>query len=137
MAQIPAISNLRTEDFPGQEKWISRLFFPLNQFLETVTNAINGNITHGDNIPCQTQQLLFVYGAITDFPKIFKWTLPVAPVEIRVCSATENGTAIAMAVAWSYSAGTVTISQLLKLTSTGVVPMTSGATYNVVLRGLT
>lgn len=133
---IPSITTIRTEDFPEQKGWISRLLLPINQFLLSVTTAINGNITFGDNIPCQTQTLAFVYGAATDFPKTFAYRIVNKPVELRVCAATENGVAVAIGINWSFSNGNVSISDFFKISSAGVSELTVGASYNIVLRGL-
>lgn len=140
---VPVISTLRTEDFPSEEKWISRLLLPINSFLLAATSAFNGNITLGDNIPCQTFTMNFVYSAATDFPKQVSWNLSqnqlgstvLQPVEIRVCSATENGTGIAIVPAWTYANGQISFPYLVKLTSSGVAALTVGATYNIVMRG--
>lgn len=134
---LPVISTIRTEDFPKeQQAWIPKLLFPLNQFLLSAISAINGNLAFGDNIPCQTITLNFTYGSAADFPKIAKWNYSSTPVELRVCSATEGGSPIAVVPAWSYSNGTISIANLYKITSAGVVALTSGTTYNIVLRGL-
>lgn len=141
--QIPTISTLRTEDFPSEQKWISRLLQPINQFLTSATTALNGNITFTDNIPCQLITLNFIYSASTDFPKYVKWSIAqnnnnsvlLPPVELRLCSATENGTAIAVAVTWSYANGLITISSIVKISSSGISGLTAGATYNIILRG--
>lgn len=128
-------SNLRAEDYPSEHSWISGLLFPLNQFLSSVTSAFNGNITFGDNIPCQTIALKFMYGGSSDFPKSVKFTVPnVSPVELRVCSATENSSAIAVIVAWSYASGQISLSSIYKITSAGVAALTVGYQYNIVMR---
>lgn len=44
MAKLPTIKRLLTEDFPDQ-KWIGKLLQPLNQFMDTVVSALNGNLT--------------------------------------------------------------------------------------------
>jgi len=141
---IPSLSTLRTDDFPPDvQKWISRLFFPLNQFLISATTALNGNITLTDNIPCQLIQLVFTYGSAADFPKISKWTVSQnnlgasisPPVEVRVCSATEDGLAIAIVPAWSYANSTITFKNLFKVTATGIAALNVGSKYNIILRG--
>lgn len=133
---IPQLTSIRTEDFPSEKTWISKLLLPINQFLLYTTKAINGNITFGDNIPCQTVSLAFTYGGVADFPKVFKWNLPVKPVEVRVCSALENSSGIAVVIAWSYgNNGLVSISQISKISTSGVSSLTVGSVYNIVLRG--
>lgn len=133
--QLGSISTLRTEDFPSEQSWINGLFFPLNQFLSSVTSAFNGNITLGDNIPCQTISLRFMYGGASDFPKSIKFSVPnTSPVELRVCSATEDSAAIGIIPVWSYANGQISIASLVKVSTSGVSSLTVGSTYNIVMR---
>lgn len=132
---IPSLTTIRVEDFPTQKEWIGSLLLPLNQFLLSAISAINGNVTFGDNIPCQTQSLLFSYGAETDFPKTFKWNLPNKPVEIRVCSATENDLPIGIVAVWAYANGQVSITSLVKVSTSGAAALVRNSRYNIVLRG--
>lgn len=135
--------QLRSEDFPSEQSWISKLLLPLNSFLQSATIAINGNLVYGDNLPCQTITLSFVYGSSADFPKKIAWSVGQSsgnsqlspPVELRVCSATESGTAIAVVMAWSYSNGSISISQISKVTTSGITALVVGKTYKIVLRG--
>lgn len=131
---IPAITSLRVEDFPDQKQWIGKLLFPINQFLLSVTKAVNGNIRLGQNIPCQTQSLVFTYGGTSDFPKSFRWNYVDNPVELRVCSAKESDTAIGVIPIWYFSNNMIFISNILKVSSTGVSSLTAGSNYNIVLR---
>ena len=140
--QLPVISGIRVEDFPSQKDWMPKLLGPLNQFLLSATNAINGNLTLTDNIPCQTITLIFTANG-SDFPKNISWSINqnnnnaslTPPVELRVCSATENGSAIAVVPAWSYANGTITISYITKLTRSAASALTVGAVYKIILRG--
>lgn len=136
MSLIPALTTLRAEDFdPEQRKWIGKLLFPLNQFLLAATSSINGNITLGDNIPCQTQVLNFVYGGAGDFPKRFLWKQTDKPVEIRVAQALEDSSGVAVVIAWTFSGSQVSINSMVKLTSSGVSALSEGSTYIITLRG--
>lgn len=136
MSLITQVTSIRTEDFDSeQRKWIGKLLAPINQFLLSATTAINGNITFGDNIPCQTVTMSFTYGGETDFPKVFKWNLPNKPVEVRVCAATEDGAGVAIVIAWSYTSNSlVSISQFWKLSASGVSTLSVGSLYNITLR---
>lgn len=133
---IQEVTTIRTEDFPTQREWISKLLFPLNQFLLSAVTAVNGNITHGDNIPCVTANFVFVYGSESDFPRTFKYSLPSRPVEARICSATENGTPVVLGMAWYYDQNQVFVTKIVKFTSEGTSTLTRGATYNIVVRAL-
>lgn len=136
MSLIPALTTLRAEDFdPEQRKWIGKLLFPLNQFLLAATSSINGNITFGDNIPCQTQVLKFTYGGAGDFPMRFLWKQTDRPVEIRVAQALENNVGISVAIAWTFSGTQVSIASVIKIATTGVSALTEGSEYSITLRG--
>lgn len=136
MSLLQEITNIRTEDFPGQKDWISKLLLPINQFLLQATNAINGGITFGDNIPTVDTVLKFTFGsALSDFPKSFAWNKSVRPVEVRVTSATENSTPVTLFLTWSYANNKVTISSIFKGSASGLTSLVAGATYNINLRG--
>lgn len=132
---IQSLTTLRSEDFPKQRDWIGGLLFPINQFLLSATSAINGNITLGDNIPCQTQTFAFTYGGDSDFPKSFLWKLSSKPIELRVCQATEDADPVALVPAWNYNNGQVVVDHFVKLTASGVSSLVAGSDYNIVLRG--
>lgn len=132
---IPTLTTLRSEDFAKQRDWIGGLLFPINQFLLSATSAINGNITFGDNIPCQTQTFTFTYGGASDFPKSFLWKLASKPVELRVCQASEDANPIALVPAWNYNNGQVVVDHFVKLSVDGVSSLVTGSDYNIVLRG--
>jgi len=137
-------SNLKAEDFPEQKSWIAKLLQPINSFFSSVNTILQGNVTFGDNIPCQNINLSFVSNG-SDFPRFIKWniaqnnpnpnaTLP-PPVDVRVCGATENGVGIVVLIAWSYANGLITFPYIVKITTSGVVGLTSGASYNINMRG--
>lgn len=134
MAVIGSVTTLRSEDFPDQQSWIGKLLFPLNQSLTAITGALNGNITYGENIPCLTSVLKFTYGSQSDYPKLLKWSLMSTPIELRVCSAFEELTAIAIVPVWYYANGQIYITNILKLSSTGVSTLTAGSDYLITLR---
>lgn len=128
------VNTLRVEDFPSQKDWIERLFYPLNQFITSATQAINGQITFGDNIPGVTQNLRFTYST-SSFPISFRWTFQLQPVEVRLCSAYENDVPVILVFSWSYASGQITIQSVFKITSAGVVGLTTGSVYNLTFRG--
>lgn len=53
MAQLPTVKGIRREDL-GQDlpEWIENLLTPLSNFMESVYNAFNKNITFKENIAC-------------------------------------------------------------------------------------
>ena len=59
MARLPLIKRILKEDLPESPDWTTRLLYPLNLFFENVYNALDGNITFGDNIESQTKEVTF------------------------------------------------------------------------------
>lgn len=135
MGLITQLTTLKTEDFPSQKEWIGKLLGPLNEFLTSIVPTINGNVTLGDNIPCVTKSLAFTYGGETDYPKQFSWPFPVKPIEVRVCSATEDSQPIAVVIKWSYSLASISVTGIYKINADGVSVLSPGSVYNIVLRG--
>lgn len=130
MSKIPPQFSLRTEDYPPEERsWLPRLFLPLNQFLTSVTNTINGRIDFGANIPAVTTTLSFVYDGSSQ--KI-AWPLSLAPVILWVGQASEGGIAIYLNPVWTYDFSTslVTVS-FLKANGSA---LTSKNSYKIVIR---
>lgn len=108
MSLIPPLSTLRAEDFPTEVKeWIPRLFTPLNQFLTNASNAINGRIEFGINIPTVDQQINFTEDATA---RRFLWTKTQFPKVMTVGQAFENSIAIAVIPVWSFDPSTRVIS---------------------------
>lgn len=136
MSLIPSSTTLRVEDFPEQKEWIGKLFLPINTLITAFTSAINGNITYGDNIPSVTQALEFVYGGPTDYPKKFRWTLPVKPVEVRVAQAFEDNTPVAVVCAWSYADNQISITEFVRLSSFGAQELVERSNYKIIVRAV-
>lgn len=134
MAVIGSISSLRVEDFPTERDWIGKLLFPVNQFFTAATGAINGNIAFGENIPGKTFSVKFTYGGTSDFPKLFKWDLMSTPVELRVCSAFEDNTAIGLIPVWYFSNGQIYVTEFNRVSGGEVSTLTADSVYNIVLR---
>jgi hypothetical protein len=51
--KTPELKRLILEEFPEQQEWIEKLIEPINLFFQTVVNALNKQITFGDNIDCE------------------------------------------------------------------------------------
>lgn len=49
--KIPVIKRISREDFKTKElpDWIDSLLYPLNQFIDTVVNALSGRLTFEEN----------------------------------------------------------------------------------------
>jgi len=130
VSKVSPFSPLRLEDFPNQRDWISTLFLPLNQVLEQVTQAQNGQITAGDNIPTFTK---VISGSNLTLPQSFKMG-DFTPSQMVVAQAVKAGTPIAMVGAWSVSGDTITVSQLFEVSASGNTAIASGTKYSIVLK---
>ncbi len=131
MAKVSPFSSFRLEDFPGQRDWISTLFLPLNTILTQVTQALNGQITFGQNIPTFTKTIT---GTNVILPQTFQVQTGFVAQAMSVAQAVKAGSAVAMVGAWSQSGDTITVSKLLEVSESGVLPIDSEAKYTIVMR---
>lgn len=131
MSKVSPFSPFRLEDFATQREWIGTLFLPLNNVLSEVTQALNGRITAGDNIPSFTKVLS---GSNLTLPQSFKVDGTFTPSQMVVAQAFRAGTPIAMVGAWSQSGDTITVSQLFEVSETGNTLLASGTKYSISLK---
>ena len=131
MAKVSPFSSFRLEDFPTQREWIATLFLPLNTVLSQVTQAMNGQVTLGDNIPTFNKA---ISGSNISLPIVFKLEASFIPSQMIVAQATKAGVPITMVGAWSFSGDTVTVSELFEVSSRGNTPISVGNKYNILLR---
>ena len=99
MAKIPVIKNLRQEDFPKEESWVSALLSPLNIFINYVVLALNRGLTFQDNLTSQLQTLNFTYQP-NSFPIILGRVLTNSPSYGIIGYSTENGIGIGAVMNW-------------------------------------
>lgn len=106
--RIPAIKKLLMEDFQDQQSWISKLLYPLNMFMTTVSNGLSNGLTIQDNMIAQVKTIL-VNGAtpVTSF----SWHYSTKPIGcLPVAASKSDGTAAANpSIQWVYSAGLINI----------------------------
>jgi hypothetical protein len=109
MAQLPQIRRLLVEDFLSQKEWISKLFQPLNNFMEGVASVFNKSITIKDNMLADivTVTLSSVPTATNPYP--LKWSLNQRPQSVHVGNVVRLDNigftlSAAVAVQWTYDA---------------------------------
>lgn len=125
--------NLRTEDFPSEQAWISRLFVQLNPFIQSVYQLFNGNIDFSTNIQSVTRDY-----EITTFQEFsFVWPyLNSVPNSVIVTKATSGNqkTPTILLLGWSYDPNSkaITIKKMIEVNETSVNPL-SGR-YNFTIR---
>jgi hypothetical protein len=131
--KVSPFSSFRLEDFPSVRDWIGTLFLPLNNVLSQIVQALNGQVTFGDNIPACTKTFS---GSNLSLPQRFQIDggLKIATA-MQVCQAVKAGSPIAMIGAWSQDGDTLIVSKLLEVTDAGqVIPLASGTKYSITLR---
>ncbi len=129
---ISQIPNLRVEDFPSEQSWISRLFVILNPFIQSVNQVVNGQIDYSTNIAAVTRS----YTVNTTFAPIsFQWPSVVQPAALDVIKASKSGaqTPTILAAAWSYdiASKTVTVTRMVELLPTGVAELTGSYQFTI------
>jgi hypothetical protein len=132
MAKPNQITTLRVEDFAADQRaWLPRLFTPLNQFLTSTYNVLNGRVEFGSNVPCLDLNLNFSYGGSA---QSFTWNLNEAPLILWVGQATEDGAPIALQPSWVYNSSTKMVSvNFFKLDGTA---LSVGSLYKVFVRAV-
>jgi len=139
--KIPATERLIVEDFPEQKTWIAPMFSVLNRFITNVYLAINGGLVFSVNITGQELLFDFVYSSATaSFPKKIKWKLADKPRALYVVEATEETgllarTPVMVLAAWEFADdGTVSITSMARISTSGVAALTSGYRYKIRVR---
>lgn len=131
MSKVDPFSAFRTDDFPGQHEWIGKLFLQLNQFCTQVSQALNGQVTAGDNIPTVTR---VISGANLTLPQRFQAPANFQAAQMVISQATKAAAPIAMVGAWFQSGDTITVTKLLEVSESGITPLDSANKYTITLR---
>jgi len=87
MAKLPPINRIVKEDFQD-EPWAEKLLWPINRFMESVSSALNKNLTLQDNLQGQVKQLNFTTQAVVadTFPLFFTPTTPNRATDLWITS---------------------------------------------------
>jgi len=139
--KLPVAERLIVEDFPEQKAWIAPMFSVINRFITNAFLALNGGLVFSDNITGQEQVFDFVYtSAAASFPKKMKWKLADKPRALYVVEASEETSLLTRApvmvlAAWEYADdGTVSISSMARVSTSGVATLTVGYRYKIRVR---
>lgn len=132
MAKLPLIQSIKREDFKEISKdlgeFLDHLLRPLNLFIGSVYDALNGNLTFGDNITAVKKEFTLVAGATAaDNTFTFTHTLKKAAeglLLLQVIQIADNYAPITSAVYLSWRKG---VQQIVIDSITG---LTAGETYN-------
>lgn len=127
MGALPTIKRFLVEDYPSEASWIGTLLYPLNLLLNTIYSNLNNGLTIQQNMLGQLKTLT-VSGASPSTK--FNWNFPgqtPAAVIIGQCLQTDAPASVitsAVSVAWSYSAGVISIDNIAGLNSSHTYSVT-------------
>ena len=132
MAKLPLIQAIKREDFKDLSKdlesFLDRLLRPLNLFIGSVYDALNGNLGFADNITAMKKDFTILAGAApANNTFTFTHSLKKPPEGLfllQVIQIADNYTPITSAVFLSWRRG---IQQVIIDSITG---LTAGETYN-------
>lgn len=121
MAKLPILKRIQREDFPEAPDWIEKLTYPINTFFDAVYNALNKNLTFGDNITSEIKEFTFTtlstyVGTAATFEAIeFVRSIKSAPKGVILLQIYKFGSATYSPIEgdvyldWNETNGTVTI----------------------------
>jgi len=119
MSRLPQIKRLVKEDFPGLD-WTEKLFFPLNQFMQAVFEALDKRLTFVENAVCQANEFEFTENAIT-YPLSFTWNRQQAPTDVivtKVLVFDASAPTAAVFAHWNYDGVNVNITKFYGIDAT-------------------
>lgn len=59
--RIESTNKIYRKDIPEAPNWLDKLLFPLNQFMDSVSTAMRGKLTFGDNFYCEIKEYDFTH----------------------------------------------------------------------------
>jgi hypothetical protein len=133
MSELPQIRRLLVEDFLEQKDWISKLFIPMNNFMDGTFTALNRGITLRQNMAADIKVVtLNRIPTALDYASV-AWDIPQKPIAVHVgrIKRTDN-TAVVLAnaiqIQWEYD-----LTKGLRLTNLIGLTPTSTETYDLTL----
>ena len=129
--KLPVIQRFQKQDYADSPNWFNRFIQDINQFCETVWNALNKNLTIADNMDAQIYSTSIRAGVAAvnnafSFVSQLKHT-PQAILVGQVVDSVAYSTPLtsAVGVTWNFSTPNINI--------TGIAGLTNGRTYNLTL----
>lgn len=77
MSQLPQIRRLLVEDFMEQKDWISKLFTPLNSFMEGTIGVLTKGVSLADNCTADLQTITISTVPTVSVPIQLPWKLSI------------------------------------------------------------
>lgn len=124
MSRLPQIRRLLVEDFLEQKDWISKLFTPLNTFMDGVNSSLSRGISLRDNMAADVKVITLDSVPTAEKPARVQWSLPVNPIAVHVGNVqnpkyTNFTLAAAVQVQWIYDAtGGLRLTNVIGITPT-------------------
>lgn len=133
MSELPQIRRLLVEDFMEQKEWISKLFIPLNNFMDGTMTALNRGITLRQNMAADIKTVTLNRVPTVASPIRVQWNISQRPISVHVgqCIRTDNTAIVlttAIGIQWDYDA----INGLRLTNILGITP-TAAITYDITL----
>jgi len=107
------------EGFGEQSSWIGKLFGPLNQFIRSVYEMSNNQVTVADNLYQEIKSISLVYET-SNLPLKFATKFNKYPEGVLLLSAIDsNGgnPSVNPLITWSYGSGILSINSISGLTT--------------------
>ncbi len=126
--KLPVIPTLDRQSFTEAPSWISKLLYPLQLFMTSVTQALMNNVSFQDNISCVVREFSIIAGAAdTDNIFQFPFTLGRNPVFLSAIATNTDGTyaVVYPQVSFNFINGNVVIN--------GIKGLTPSKKYNLVV----
>lgn len=123
--KLPSIPSLNRQDFQEAPQWISKLIYPLNQFMTAINQVLTNQITLQDNLSCVVKQFSIV-GGVTDTDNTFSFPVilgrQIAELNAYCTNADGNYAPVYPQVSWNFINNQVVIN--------GIKGLTNGKKYN-------
>lgn len=106
--KLTFLKRFLVEDFPSQQAWIGELLNPLNQAFEQLSQALNKNLTIGDNLDAEIQEITFTGSDTVSF-KVATKSRPKGVVVSNFSTVSGSAPTSAVQPVWTYNSTNQTI----------------------------
>ena len=132
MASLPPLRRLLLDDFKSQKSWLGPLLLIINNFAESVVNALDKSLTIGQNSTGDFKTITLSSVPTASAPASVAWSKKAIPIAVFVGNCVQSSGAAftltnAVQVQWSMS------SDGKSLQLTNVVGITPSTTTNYIL----
>jgi len=135
MAQLPPVKNFVVQDFASSTTipdFASKLFYPLNLFLNAVYTALTNGLTLGQNTLGQiTSNASITANSSGIATTTINWGFSQnPPIGVVIMSCTQSSLPVTTPLlSWSYSAGVITVTMQFVTVTSGTLKASGAGTY--------